>query len=135
MMITIFIIVTLFLKLHLAQNPNRNVITGYGSGYVLINGQRYENNLIVTGNTVLPNWEASFETDLAESNLVPAIELAPQILLIGSGRLIRFPKPAVLKGLIAAKIGYEIMDTHAACRTYNILLEEGRNVAAALILM
>lgn len=110
------------------------MISGYGSGYILINGQRYENNLIVTANTVLPNWEASFETDLEESNLVPAIELAPQILLIGSGARIRFPKPAVLRGLIAAKIGYEIMDTHAACRTYNILLEEGRNVAAALIL-
>ena len=122
------------MKLHLTQNPNQNLITGYGSGYVLINRERYESNVIVTAKTVIPGWLASSETDLNEADLVPVIELAPQIVLIGSGGRIRFPKPAALKGLIAAKIGYEVMDTHAACRTYNILLEEGRNVAAALIL-
>ena len=110
------------------------MITGYGSGYVLINGQRHEHNLIVTAKTVIPSWPANSESELGESDLAQVIELAPQIVLIGSGSRIRFPKPAALKGLIAAKIGYEVMDTFAACRTYNILLEEGRNVAAALLL-
>ena len=122
------------MKLHLAQTPNQNVITGYGSGYVLINGQRHDNNLIVTAKIIIPNWLAISESELDESDLAPVIELVPQIVLIGSGGRIRFPKPAALKGLIAAKIGYEVMDTYAACRTYNILLEEGRNVAAALML-
>ena len=122
------------MKLHLAQTPNQNVITGYGSGYVLINGQRHDNNLIVTAKIIVPNWSAISESELDESDLAPVIELVPQIVLIGSGGRIRFPKPAALKGLIAAKIGYEVMDTYAACRTYNILLEEGRNVAAALML-
>jgi uncharacterized protein len=90
--------------------------------------------VIVTAKTVVANWPANSESELDESDLVPVIALAPQIVLIGSGSRIRFPKPAVLKGLIAAKIGYEVMDTFAACRTYNILLEEGRNVAAALLL-
>ena len=123
------------LKLHLAQHPNQNVITGYGHGYVLINGQRYEKNVIVTAKIVVPGWSASSETDLNEADLVSVIDLAPHIVLIGSGERIRFPNPAALKGLIAAKIGYEVMDTHAACRTYNILLEEGRNVAAALLIL
>ncbi len=122
------------LKLHLSQNPNQNVITGYGSGYVLINRERYESNVIVTAETVVRGWSASSETDLDEADFLPVIELAPQIVLIGSGLRLRFPKPAALKGLIFAKIGYEVMDTRAACRTYNILLEEGRNVAAALLL-
>jgi uncharacterized protein len=122
------------LKLHLAQLPNQNVITGYGDGYVNINGQRYDNNLIVSAKTIVVDWSANFETELDESHLVPVLALAPQIVVIGSGARLRFPKPAALKALIAAKIGYEVMDTHAACRTYNILLEEGRNVAAALIL-
>ncbi len=134
MMMLTFIIPAHPLKLHLAQNPNQNVITGYGRGYVLINRERYEGNVIVTPKIVVRSWSASSETDLKEADLVPVIELAPQIVLIGSGGRLRFPKPAALKGLIAAKIGYEVMDTHAACRTYNILLEEGRNVAAALIL-
>ena len=110
------------------------MITGYGSGYVVINGQRHDNNLIVTAKIIVPNWSAISESELDESDLAPVIELVPQIVLIGSGGRIRFPKPAALKGLIAAKIGYEVMDTYAACRTYNILLEEGRNVAAALML-
>ncbi len=110
------------------------MITGYGSGYILINRERYESNVIVTAKTVVPGWSANSEMDLDESDLLPVIELAPQIVLIGSGALLRFPEPAALKGLIAARIGYEVMDTHAACRTYNILLEEGRNVAAALVL-
>lgn len=122
------------MKLHLAQSLNQNVITGYGSGYVLINGQRHEHNLIVTARTVIPDWPANSESELGESDLAQVIELAPQIVLIGSGSRIRFPKPSALKGLIAAKVGFEVMDTFAACRTYNILLEEGRNVAAALLL-
>ena len=122
------------MKLHLAQSPNQNVITGYGSGYVLINGQRHEHNLIVTAKTVIPDWPANSESELGESDLALVIELAPQIVLIGSGSRIRFPKPSALKGLIAANVGFEVMDTFAACRTYNILLEEGRNVAAALLL-
>jgi uncharacterized protein len=121
------------LKLHLAANANQNVITGYGSGYVLVNGQRYERNIIVTPKTIVTGWFANGQMPLGDVDLVAVIELAPQIILIGSGEQIRFPKPAALKNLIAARIGYEVMDTRAACRTYNILLEEGRNVAAALI--
>lgn len=121
------------LKLHLAQNPNQNLITGYGAGYVSVNGRRYERNLIVTPNEIVADW--SMRAELDEAALAPVVQLAPQIILIGTGITLRFPKPEVLKGLIAAKIGYEIMDTQAACRTYNILLEEGRKVAAALILV
>lgn len=120
------------MKLHLAQNANQNLITGYGAGYIAINGQRYEQNLIVTPSEIVNDWLVKTEVDDAALNMV--LGLAPQIVLIGTGKSIHFPKAAVLKGLIAARIGYEIMDTPAACRTYNILIAEGRSVAAALII-
>lgn len=122
------------MKLHLAQTPNLNLFTGYGAGFLLVNGQRYENHLIVTPTQINTNWLVSSREDLSEQDLASVIKFAPQIVLIGTGNQFRFPAPASLKGLIAAKIGYEVMDTSAACRTYNILAQEGRNVAAALIL-
>ena len=88
------------LKLHLAQIPNQNLITGYGSGYVLINGQRYENSLIVTAKTIVPDWTANFEDALDESHLVPALRLAPQIIVIGSGIKLQFPKPAAFADMM-----------------------------------
>jgi uncharacterized protein len=59
--------------------------------------------------------------------------MAPEIVLVGSGRAFAFPDPSLLAPLYAAGIGVEVMDTRAACRTYNLLLGEGRNVIAALI--
>ena len=121
------------MKLHLAQNANQNLITGYGAGYVSVNGQRYERNLIVMPNQIIGDWIVQMEID--ELAVQPLLQLAPQIILFGTGKALRFPAPAIMRNLIAAKIGYEFMDTQAACRTYNILLEEGRNVAAALMVV
>jgi uncharacterized protein len=61
------------------------------------------------------------------------VDLKPELILIGTGNKQRFPKPELLKSLILAKIGFEIMDSQAACRTYNILVGEGRQVLLALI--
>jgi hypothetical protein len=61
------------------------------------------------------------------------VDLKPELILIGTGSKQRFPKPELLKSLILAKIGFEIMDSQAACRTYNILVSEGRQVLLALI--
>lgn len=120
------------MKLHLEQSAYQNLITGYGAGYVAVNGQRYERNLIVTPSEIVNDWPAKTDVDEVALNLV--LNLAPQIVLIGTGKSIRFPSAEVLRGLIAARMGYEIMDTSAACRTYNVLVSEGRSVAAALII-
>ena len=122
------------LKLHLAQTPNLYLFTGYGAGFVLVNGQRYDRNLIVTPGQLNMHWSATSSEELAEEDLVAVVTIAPQIVLIGTGSKFCFPKPSALRGLIGAKIGFEVMDTRAACRTYNILAQEGRNVAAALML-
>jgi uncharacterized protein len=74
----------------------------------------------------------SFE-GLEPSHFAQMVDLKPELILIGTGNKQRFPSPELLKTLISAKIGFEIMDSQAACRTYNILVGEGRQVLLALI--
>ena len=111
----------------------RNAFTGYGAGYVEVNGKRYSSSLVVSGDRLIVDWPAVSIDALAADHLAAILELAPEIAIIGSGATFRFPDPSRLAPLHAARIGVEVMDTAAACRTYNILLGEGRNVVAALI--
>lgn len=120
------------MKLNLEQNPNLNLFTGYAADHVMVNKVRHEGNLIVTSERVLV-WTAAGFDDLAADDFVALRELAPEVVLLGTGSRLRFPSPRVLRPLIDAGIGYEVMDLAAACRTYNILATEGRAVAAALI--
>jgi len=75
---------------------------------------------------------ASFEA-LDEASFETLATLSPELVIFGSGSRLRFPKPGLLKPLMARRIGFETMDTAAACRTYNVLLAEGRAVVAALL--
>lgn len=121
------------MKLHLTQAEGRHLITGHGPGWVEINASRHTTSLILTPDKLLDDWPvASFEA-LEAAHFQPAIDLAPEILLLGTGKQLRFPAAACLRLLAEANIGFEVMDTAAACRTYNILMSEGRNVTAALI--
>lgn len=122
------------MKLHLSHAPGVNLITGYGEGYVQVNERRHETSLIVLPDRVLPDWEVREFAALTALHLGALSALEPEIVLLGTGRRHRFPAPALLADLIMADIGLEVMDTRAACRTYNILVAEGRRVAAALIL-
>lgn len=111
----------------------RNTFTGYGPGYVEVNRKRYSSSLVVSAERVIVDWPAESVAALSADHLAAIIELKPEIAILGSGATFRFPEPARLAPLHAARIGVEVMDTQAACRTYNILLGEGRNVVAALI--
>jgi uncharacterized protein len=112
----------------------RNTFTGYGAGYVEVNRRRYSASLVVSGERIIVDWPAESVDALSADHLAAILELKPEIAILGSGAMFRFPEPARLAPLHAARIGIEVMDTQAACRTYNILLGEGRNVVAALIL-
>lgn len=112
----------------------RNTFTGYGPGYVEVNRQRYSASLVVSAERIIVDWPALSVEELGADHLAAIVELRPEIAILGSGATFRFPDPARLAPLHAARIGVEVMDTQAACRTYNILLGEGRNVVAALIL-
>ena len=107
--------------------------TGYGEGFVEVNGQRHDGPIAVSGDRLLPAWTAGDFDALRAEDLAALAALSPELVLVGTGAIFRFPAPALLAPLHAARIGVEVMDTRAACRTYNVLLAEGRRVVAALL--
>lgn len=121
------------MKLHLSRSADTYLITGYGSDHILVNGQRHETSLVLLPDKVITGW-AEHLSRLNQTHFDTLVLRAPEIILLGTGKTLRFPSPALYAGLLQANIGVEVMDTAAACRTYNILAAEGRRVAAALIL-
>ena len=120
------------MKLHVSGPVPHNTITGYGEGYVTVNGRRHESSLIVLPGEVLP-WGATGFDALTPEHFSSLKDLRAEILLLGTGPKQRFPHPRLTAPLAAAGIGVEVMDLKAACRTYNILVAEERKVAAALL--
>lgn len=121
------------MRLHQTRAQGRNLFTGYGPGYVSVSGTRWESNVIVQPDRT-DLWEVVDFDALTEDTFARLAELPIEILLLGSGARLRFPHPRLTQALVQARIGLEAMDTPAACRTYNILLEEGRRMAAALLI-
>jgi uncharacterized protein len=121
------------MKLSLESTQGRNLFTGYGEGYVDVNGARHRENVVVSADAVSPGWAPGSLEAVTAAHLEPLAAARPEVLILGSGAAFRFPRPEVLAPLYRAGVGVEVMDTRAACRTYNILLGEGRRVVAALI--
>jgi uncharacterized protein len=119
-------------KLHAAGPSTANTVTGYGDDYVLVNGQRHEANLVLMPDRIVP-WEARSFDALTEADFLFLKNLAVEIVLLGTGKRQRFPRPQLTAPLAAARIGLEVMDLKAACRTFNILVAEERKVAVALL--
>ncbi len=121
------------MKLHLDQPANSNAITGYGPGYVQVNQVRHAGSLIVLPDRLIEAWRPQSFDDLGPEDFTELAELAVEIVIIGTGEKLRFPHPKITQALTRRRIGLESMSTAAACRTYNILMGEGRAVAAALL--
>ena len=122
------------MKLHRSDAIGKNAITGYGEGYVLVNHARHERALVVLPDQLVTDWAASTFEALTADHLAALLPLDAEIILLGTGPTLRFPKAEIMAPLIRARVGYEVMDVQAACRTYNILVSEERKVAAALLL-
>jgi uncharacterized protein len=121
------------MKFNLDQTAAINVVRGYGPGAIRIGERTFSRSLIVTATRIIEDWRPLGIPDLKVTDLDPLLELRPEVLLIGSGTRQVFPDRATLAALYSAGVGFEIMDTGAACRTFNVLVAEGREVAAALI--
>ena len=121
------------LKLQLNTISGVNLFTGYGEGYVMVNRQPHQRNLVVLRDRLLTDWQQGGFDDLDAGHFAMLAELAPEIVLLGTGGRARFPRPELTRALIEARIGLEVMDIQAACRTYNFLAAEDRKVAAALL--
>ncbi len=122
------------MKLDPAPNDGSYTFSGYGEGYVAINGRRHSENIALLSKQLIPAWtQARFE-ELSEADFAMLASLGAKIVLLGTGRQLRFPAPYLTRPLIEAGIGLEVMDTQAACRTFNILVSERRSVACALLI-
>ena len=109
-------------------------INAYGAGFIRINDTTYSNSLVISQDFFYENWPpVSLETlQAADIQLLLAQE--PALVILGAGNKLVHPPGAILQYFYERKIGVEIMDTPAACRTMSILLAEKRNVIAGLIL-
>jgi len=119
-------------KLHVSSTGAANTITSYGDDYVKVNGERRETSIIVTADGVEPWTPQSFEA-LATEDFSRLAGLGVEIVVLGTGPRQRFPHPRLTAELARARVGLEVMDLKAACRTYNILVAEARKVALAIV--
>ena len=110
-----------------------NAISRHEQGAVWVNNERFEGGLLVPWKGGVRAWSATDHASLTAEHFGELLALKPELVIFGSGQRIRFPPPALLRPLIDARIGFETMDTAAACRTYNVLLAESRSVVAALV--
>lgn len=122
------------MKLHLAHPGDTKLFTAHGADHVMVNGERYAGSVVVSAEQVRDDWDAAGFDALDEAHFRYFIALEPEVLLLGTGAQQRFPHPRLYRALTDAGIGVEVMDTPAACRTYNILVMEDRKVIAAILL-
>lgn len=122
------------MKLSLDSNEKQYRIDAYTQDSVRVGGRDYNDSLIVTPEKLISDWQPPPIKELVLQDMEQVITLSLQVLLLGTGRTLQFPPPPLLASLAAKGIGLEVMDTAAACRTYNILAAEGRRVGAALII-
>ena len=113
-------------------------ILGYGAGWVGLAHQgvaeKIEHSIVIGSRGEKFAWECERYEDLTADHFAALIATQPELVIFGSGNRLRFPKPVFLRALMQHRIGIETMDTLAACRTYNILAGEGRQVIAALLI-
>jgi uncharacterized protein len=119
------------MKFTLDTPPGLN-ITACSEAGITVSGTLYRSSILLLPEEVR-DWDCAHVDELDGASLAPAVEYAPEILLLGSGSSLRFPDAALTRNLARQGIGLEVMDTRAACRTFNILTAEERRVVAALI--
>lgn len=122
------------MKLHLQQSEQQNLITAYDDKSISVNHQSYAQNIALSAEQIYLDWcEAGWES-IEGKHFEQLLALKPEVVLLGTGKQHRFIHPKHIQALTAQHIAVECMSTAAACRTYNILVAEGRQVVAALLL-
>jgi uncharacterized protein len=122
------------MKIHLESGAGQHLIRAYAPGVITVNDTAHHRSLIVTPEQVLDWPPASFD-DLLAIHFESIAAMHPEVAILGTGAHLKFPAPPLIRALVEANIGLEVMDTGAACRTYNILMSDGRRVAAALLMI
>jgi uncharacterized protein len=111
-----------------------NAITRHEPGSLWVGNQRFDRSVLVPWRGDVRLWAPAKVDQLAPEDFADVLALKPELVIFGSGPRLRFVSPSLLRSLIDSGIGVETMDTAAACRTYNVLVAEGRSAVAALLL-
>jgi uncharacterized protein len=122
------------MKLHAEPMQGSNAISRHSAEGVIVNNQTWRQSVVVPWQGAVAVWAPTSVQTITEADVEQLASLGPELVIFGSGPKLMFARPALWKPLMARRIGFETMDTPAACRTYNVLLGEGRAVVAALIL-
>jgi uncharacterized protein len=122
------------MKLQPDRHTSSNVIAGYTANSIAVADKLWQESLVLPWEGEVFAWGAAGFDQLDAAHFERIAALRPELVIFGSGSRIRFPRPEWLRSLIERGIGLETMDTGAACRTYNVLVGEGRSVVAALLI-
>jgi uncharacterized protein len=122
-------------KLSLDTGTASHLIRHYEAGGITINETVYTRDLIVMPEAVIDDWASAPVSELTPEHFDALAGHDREILLLGTGRAQHFPPARLMAALARQGIGLEVMDTPAACRTYNVLMSEDRRVAAALMMI
>ncbi len=116
-------------------NHDSYIIDAYTVGQVTIAGKVYQSSLLVSPDVIVPDWHPELFSELTASHIEQISAMEPEIVILGTGNTLNFPADSIMRPLTERYIGFEIMDTGAACRSYNFLVSEGRQVIAALLMI
>jgi len=110
-----------------------NLIRRYAADYIVVGEREIRDSCIVSA-TALTSWPPRSVEELSLENLAPLFELAPEVVVLSTGGTQKFPRASLRAEFATRKIGLEVMEIGAACRTYNVLVGEERRVLAAVLL-
>lgn len=122
------------MKLHADQSNALNTVTAYDDTSLEVNLVRFPHSILLLPEGPVEHWEVTRFEDLAPEHFDQVLRHQPEVVVFGSGQTLRFPHPRLTSNLLRQRIGVDTMDVKAACRTYNILMAEGRKVAALLLI-
>ncbi len=116
-----------------AESGSGNVIRSFRPGELRLTEQTFDVHVILSATKIIRDWKPAAFSELSIADFEPAIALGPEIILFGTGEQQRFPDNALMTEIMRQGIAFEVMDTSAACRTFNVLVSEFREVVAALL--
>lgn len=114
------------------NSQGSNVFSNYGGGALTVNDVEHQNSLLIFPD-LLRDWPVTNATELQISDFEIFVERRPDIMILGTGATQQFPSIELRRELAKLQIQLDVMDTAAACRTYNLLVSEDRNIGAAVI--
>ena len=121
------------MEFHLEQPLNQFFVRSVNEQGIVVDKDLYTNAFIISAQRIIPEWNVTTVDDINEESLQRIFELQPEVVLIGTGKTQKFLPLDVQKHFFKRQIGFEVMKTDAACRTFNVLASEGREVVAGLM--